>query len=74
MTSYLFRNDVRSLLGNLNTSRSKATGEQEPDLKKVTRTSHGKVRSMLRRLILIFALIVVVVFVIALPLLTGVPK
>jgi hypothetical protein len=65
LTSYLFHNDVRSLLGNLNTSRSKATGEQEPDL---------KVHSMLRRLILIFALIVVVVFVIALPVLTGGPK
>jgi hypothetical protein len=65
LRSYLFRNDARSLLGNLNTSRSKATGEQEPDL---------KVLSMLRRLILIFAFIVIVVFVIALPLLTGGPK
>ena len=74
MISYLFRSDVCSLLGNLTTSRGSATGEQAPDLKKVTRTHHGKVHSMLHGVILIFAFIVAVAFVIALPLLAAFPK
>jgi hypothetical protein len=72
MTSSLC-NDVPSLSGNLNTSRG-ATGEQAPDLNQKGRENAPRQSPLLQGVILIFAFIAAVAFVIALPLLAVFPK